>query len=377
MHRTLIFVLAISTALPGWAAPPPAPEALALIEELDLRASATPVAEHPGWNPRRVVVILLPFMDLASTEYEAALRAAAPDLEIVFERSGRLQPAAELLSGADAVIGWCSAALLEKSDPALRWIHNYSVGMDRCSGFTEKQLDEVLFSNNQRLSAPAIAEHSIAMLLSLSRNFPAYQRAQAEGEWRRQLSRNPDFGELKGKTMLVAGLGGIGTEIARRAHGLGMRVIATRNSSREGPTFVAYVGLSDELHELAGEADVVVNALPLTSKTTGLFDADFFGAVKPGALFLSVGRGRSTVTDDLVKALQSGQLFGAGLDVTDPEPLPAGHPLWSIDNVIITPHVAAAGSGSARRTRIIAVENLRRYAAGEPMLNVVDMRRGY
>jgi phosphoglycerate dehydrogenase-like enzyme len=183
--------------------------------------------------------------------------------------------------------------------------------------------------------------------------------------------------EVGGRTMLVVGLGGIGTEVARRAHALGMRVIATRNSSREGPDFVARVGLPGDLAAFAAEADVVVNATPLTPETEDLFDEEFFAAMKPGGYFVSVGRGASTDTDALVDALRSGHLAGAGLDVTDPEPLPAGHPLWSMPNVIITPHVASNSDVQDEREWILAVENLRRYVAGEPLLNVVDLRRGY
>jgi phosphoglycerate dehydrogenase-like enzyme len=355
----------------------PAPDAIALIEELGLREAPELVSKHPGWAPKKVLVMMLPHMGFVTADYEAALREAAGDVELVIDNSGQFILPAESLAGVDAVIGLCTPPLLQRADTKLRWIHNYSVGMDHCKGYSERQLQDIVFSNNKRLSGPAIAEHSIAMLLSLSRNLPAYQRAQARGEWQRELSQGVSFGELKGKTILVAGLGGIGTEIAWRAHGLGMRVIATRNSSRTGPDFVDYVGLANELHKLAGEADVVVNALPLTPDTTDLFDAEFFGSVKPGAIFLSVGRGGSTVTADLVKALEDGRLYGAGLDVTAPEPLPGDSPLWRMDNVIITPHVSAAGADSARRTATIAVENLRRYVAGEALLNVVDMTRGY
>jgi len=230
---------------------------------------------------------------------------------------------------------------------------------------------------SQRLAGPTIAEHSIAMILSLARGLPAYQRAQSANRWDRSLAGQVRFGDLSKKTLLVVGLGGIGTQVARRAHGLGMRVIATRNSSRQGPDYVDYIGLADELHSLAAKADVVVNALPLTSSTTGLFDAAFFDTIKPGAIFISVGRGKSTVTADLIAALESGQLFGAGLDVTDPEPLPSDSPLWQMDNVIITPHTSTAGQDSMRRVAVITVENLRRYLAGEKLLNVVDMRAGY
>jgi phosphoglycerate dehydrogenase-like enzyme len=156
-----------------------------------------------------------------------------------------------------------------------------------------------------------------------------------------------------------------------------MRVIATRGSRREGPDFVSYVGLADELLDLVPQADVVVNAAPLTPATTGLFGARFFAAMKPGAYFINVGRGRSVVTADLLAALEAGQIAGAGLDVTDPEPLPDGHPLWSRPEVIITPHVAAGSDLRVERLWIVLRENLRRYAAGEPMLSVVDTARGY
>jgi len=352
-------------------------EAQAVIEALQLKEAATPISEDPRWQPRRIVVTLPPRFSEAIPEFESRLRSAAGETEVVFDRSGGFVPGPELLQGADAVIGLCTPPLLAGADPRLLWLHNYSVGMDRCTGLSEKQLEQIVFTNNKRLSSPTIAEHSIAMLLAIARGLPAYGRAQAENRWDREIAGAVQFGELEGKTLLVVGLGGIGTEIARRAHGLGMRVTAIRNSSRNGPRYVAYVGLPEELHALAGKADVVANALPLTAETTGLFDAAFFNALKPGAIFISVGRGKSTVTADLIKALESGRLYGAGLDVTDPEPLPAESPLWQMDNVIITPHVSGTGAPNIRRTALIAVENLRRYIAGEPLINVVDMRAGY
>lgn len=354
-----------------------APEAQALIEELGLTEASTPIAKHPLWKPRKIVVMLPATLGLASADFEAQLATAAGDTELVFERSGGFAIPAEMLAGADGVLGICTPPLLANADATLIWVHNYTVGMDYCKGASDAQLRDIVFTNNKRLSGPAIAEHAIAMLLALTHNLPAYTIAQSEAKWERGLSEGVAFGELKGKTLLVVGLGGIGTEIAWRAHGLGMRVIATRNSSREGPDFVEYVGLANELHALAGKADVIANTLPLTPATTGIFDKAFFDAVKPGAIFLSVGRGQSTVTADLVAALESRKLYGAGVDVTDPEPLPGDSPLWHLPNVIITPHVSAAGVDSPQRTMIIAVENLRRYVAGEPLLNVVDMQKGY
>ncbi|MGD8978291.1 MAG: D-2-hydroxyacid dehydrogenase, partial [Gammaproteobacteria bacterium] len=216
-----------------------------------------------------------------------------------------------------------------------------------------------------------------AMLLNFSRGLYRYRDAQDARRWERGLVSEEHLWELTGKTMLVVGLGGIGTEVARRAHAFGMEVIATRNSSREGPPFVSYVGLADELMTLTPRADVIVNAAPLTAATTDLFDAGFFRAMKPTAYFINVGRGRSVVTADLIQALEQGELAGAGLDVTEPEPLPADHPLWTAPNVIITPHVAAGSDRRIERLWIVMRENLRRYVAGEPMLSVVSVERGY
>ena len=181
---------------------------------------------------------------------------------------------------------------------------------------------------------------------------------------------------IDGKTMLVVGLGGIGKQVALRAKALGMRVVATRNSARSGPDYVDYVGLSHELLELAAQADVVINALPLTPETEGLFDKAFFDAVKPGVVFINVARGASVVTDDLVAALGDGRVAGAGLDVTDPEPLPADHVLWRMPNVIITPHIAWYGNNRERQLAL-ARENIRRFIAGDALFNVVDPARGY
>src|SRR5262249_54040953 len=146
--------------------------------------------------------------------------------------------------------------------------------------------------------------------------------------------------DLEGRTLLIAGLGGIGIDIAERAHAFKMRIIATRATGHEGPSYVEYVGLADELPKLITQADFVVDVLPLTPETQGVFNAAMFARMKPSAYFINVGRGQTVVTDDLVAALNAKKIAGAGLDVTDPEPLPKGHPLWKAPNTVITPHVA-------------------------------------
>ena len=215
------------------------------------------------------------------------------------------------------------------------------------------------------------------MILILARGYHIYRDNQIEKNWQRRAIPLSANREIQGQTLLVTGLGGIGEGVARRAHALGMRVIATRNSSRTGPEYVEYVGLANELLELTRQADFIVNTLPLTGTTTGIFDADFFKTMKDTAYFITVGRGKSVVTSDLIAALEAGELAGAALDVLEQEPLPVDSPLWGMKNVIITPHVAGTTRDSRQRSVVIIRENLRRYVNGEPMLNVVDKVKGY
>ncbi len=243
----------------------------------------------------------------------------------------------------------------------------------------------VLITNAQRLYAHGGAEHVMAMLLTLTRRLHIALELQRERRWDIEPLTGPspyvgagsELLELRGKTMLVTGLGGIGTEVARLGHGFGMRVVATRASRREGPAFVDYVGLSSELHALAADADVVVNSLPLTPTTQSILDERFFSTVKRSAYFLNIGRGKTVDTDALVRALRDGRLAGAGLDVTEPEPLPADHVLWGMKNVIITPHLGGDSDDHMERLWLVFQENLRRFANGEKLLSVVNKERGY
>ena len=215
----------------------------------------------------------------------------------------------------------------------------------------------------------------MALILTLTRQINLYLANQSEGIW----ARGPQekLMDLEGHTMLVVGLGGVGTAIAERAHAFGMHIFATRNSGHEGPSFVDYVGLADELPKLIGQADIVVNVTPLTPETIGLFNAAMFARMKPSAYFINVGRGKSVVTDDLMAALKTGRIAGAGLDVVDREPLPKDHPLWHAPNVVITPHVARSSPLKLDRAWLAIRENLRRYVAGDKLYSVVDVGRGY
>ncbi|RPH97830.1 MAG: D-2-hydroxyacid dehydrogenase [Lysobacterales bacterium] len=342
----------------------------AMIEELGLRESATPARELPGWRrPAKVVAWL------DRPEWLPTLQAAAPGVEIVPAAS--VEEATRAVADAQALLGFCEQEIFAQG-PDLHWVQVYWSGVEDCVAHPGMLQGDKVLTNGQAIASPALAEHAIALMMALVRGLDAYHVNQLAGAWRDDVGLfNADFMELEGRTALVVGLGGIGTQTAKRAHGLGMRVIATRGSRREGPDYVDYVGLADETLELARQADVVINTTPLTDDTRGLFDAAFFKAMKPTAYFISVGRGASTVTDDLVAALRAGELAGAGLDVTDPEPLPDGHPLWTTPRVLISPHTAGRSDRTRERLLLLVRENLRRYVAGEPLLSVVDIQRGY
>lgn len=329
------------------------------------------ITEHAAYRPLKTILV-----DSVNAEMLATMQSAFP--EITFVSASTVSEASD---SYDAVLGRCGRGTLEKA-PNAAWVHTYSAGVDRCMGLeTMSKLKArdggVLLTNSSGTAAPVIAEHTIAMMLTLSRGLHLFRDEQVKSQWSRGLAGQGVTSVINGKTMLVMGLGAIGQEVALRADALGMRVYGTRNSSREGPDYVEYVGLSDETLELAAKADVIVNALPLTKATRGFVGAKFFDTMKDDALYLSVGRGGTTDTTALISALRSKSIAGAGLDVTDPEPLPSDHPLWKETNVIITPHLSGSGGDAIGKVFELVLENIRRYQAGEPMLNIVDTELGY
>ena len=351
--------------------------ATGFVEELGLREGPSPTAGSTGWTrPRKVVVA-----DLWPGR-TGQLARVAPGVDVVV--ASDREEAANLVADADAILGWLTPEILERGE-RLRWVSLYSAGIESyltLPGFRES---DVVLTNGQRLYAKGGAEHVLGMVLALSRRLHTAVSLQSERSWDTRPLTGPtpitgggsELGELRDKTLLVVGLGGIGTEVARLAHGIGMRVIATRASRREGPSFVDYVGLSSELVSLVPEADVIVNCVPLTPETEGMFDAGLFSAMKSTAFFVNIGRGKTVDTDALTRALREGTIAGAGLDVTEPEPLPADHELWGLPNVIITPHVGGDSEAHMERIWLLFRENLRRFAVGEPLLSVVNKRRGY
>ncbi len=371
LHALFIALLCIGN--PGYGNPPD-PAVEQLIIDLELKASAKPVRESANWKkPQNIVVYLPGNRPVKRDDFEAWMQAAAGDARLIYVKSrDELEMVKE---DADVMLGYCFDVTADMQ--RLTWVQNYFVGIDRCTDNTQLQSGNVMLTNTKAIPGPGMAEHAIGLMLMLTHKLDVYHQQQWQGQWKRIDNASEKVMEVGGKTLLVVGLGGIGRQVAKRAHALGMHVIATRRSSRQGPDYVDTVGLPDELLELAAKADVVVNVTPLTTETKGLFDRKFFQTMKPSAYFINIGRGKSVVTADLLAALNQGEIAGAGLDVTDPEPLPEGHPLWKMPNVIITPHSSSPSDRMTERFWLLVRENLRRYVLGEPLLNLVDIKRGY
>lgn len=372
--RVAAAALAVAVAAPvPWLAyadtPAPGAETQALVARLGLEESATPVRELKGWARPKAVLVAN-----ASPEQLRSLQLVAPGVRLLAASSA--EEAARLASDVEAVLGFCTPAVLE-AGRRIRWVQVFNAGVERCVAIPELRQRDILLTNMQRVAGPVMAEHVLAMMFAFARGLDFYIPERLQRRWTRELPDSSRMVTLEGKTLLVVGLGGIGSEVARRAHALGLLVDAVRASGRTGPEYVREVGLPADLLRLAARADYVVNTTPLTPETRGVFDRRFFAAMKRGAYFFNVGRGGSVDQDALIAALKDGQLGGAGLDVTDPEPLPPDSPLWTLPNVILTPHVSARSDlGEAARFAVVR-ENLRRYVAGERMLSVVDIARGY
>ena len=260
----------------------------------------------------------------------------------------------------------------------LQWIQSPFAGVEHYF-FPEFVQSDVLLTNAKGCYGPAISEHTIGLLFSLTRNLGSQTRNMSQGKWERE---DNNMVEMKGMTMGIVGLGGIGSQIARRARAMDMRVIAIDIT----PKYKEQIGdICDEVRLVQGDglswllphSDVIVSAAPHTKVSEGMFGIEQFGMMKKGAYFINVSRGKLVKTPALVDALKSGHLGGAGLDVTDPEPLPSDHELWTLPNVIITSHISGISQHSWDRLQEVFVENVSRYVNGFPLLNQVDKEMGF
>lgn len=350
----------------------------AVITRLRVQEAPQPIRERKQWRSPKKIVLLEFGNQTAWTGRQEKFAAVAPKAQVVVARD--LPSALAAIGDADVIVGFnpevCNRQIIENAKQ-LRWISSLAAGVEVCLAIPSVRGRDLLMTNMRGVDSAAIAEHAVAMTMALAHGLDTFAVDTSKGIWSPEHGATTPMQSLEGKTMLVVGLGGIGTEVAMKAHGLGMKIVATRDNDRGKPDFVSYVGLANEMLTLARTADVIVNCVPLTSQTRGIYNAAFFAALKPTAYFINVARGASAVTADLTTALNEHRLAGAGLDVVEPEPLPPDDPLWHAPHVIISPHISSRSDlpGEARWT--LAVENLRRYTNGEKMLSVVDLSKGY
>lgn len=302
-------------------------------------------------------------------EEVAELRAAAPAVNLVPYDKERMM--AEVVD-ADGVIGAITPEIIRVAKK-LKWVQVGSAGVER---FLTPELknSRIVLTNCKIVQGPEIADHAFALLLALTRELNRSIPRRTQEEW---TTRDYRPIELFGKTAVVVGVGGIGTQIAVRAQAFGMRVIGVDPRDMPYVPFLQKSVPPDRLDTVLPEADVVFVSAPSTPQTEKMFGARQFGLMKKNSYFIVVSRGKLYDAGALANALETKRLAGAGVDVTEPEPLPKGHPLWKFENVVITPHIAGRSDGENARYLALYKENLRRFAAGEPLLNVVDKEKGY
>jgi len=317
-------------------------------------------------HPRMAILI-----SNSEPAFQAQVKAIAPHAELFTSQELLSRP--ELVGELEIAFGGLGRAQLPEAKK-LKWLQTAGAGVN--SLLTPELRDrDLILTNASGIHAEPITEHMFGMLLMVTRRLAVAWDHQKSRQW-----KGYDFGAnvslLSGKTLGVLGVGAIGGHSAKVGQAFGMRVLGLRRTGEPHP-HVERMYTEGERLEFFRECDVVMNSLPLTDKTRHAMNWDELAALKPGAIVINTGRGGTINTDALLDALRSGRLGAALLDVTDPEPLPQDHPLWTMENVYITPHISGSHPGYDERAGKIFLENLKRYLAGEPLVNVVDQREGY
>jgi len=279
---------------------------------------------------------------------------------------------ADMLRGCEVLYGHPPPEILSAA-VNLKWHHLPSAGIEPFGDLTLYGNRSVTLTNSSGVYGAAIAEHVLGMALALLRQFPFYIRRQAERRWK----VCPDMRELSGSTVLICGMGDIGRRAAEKFRVLGCRVLGVRKVVHDIPPGFAEVYSLSRLPEAVRDADIIVSCLPSTRETEGAFHRGVFDKMRPGAVFINVGRGSAVAESDLIDALKHGRIAGAALDVFETEPLPPDSPLWEMENVFITPHCSGISPLNSERCFDLFFDLLTRYVAGKRLYNTVDFFAGY
>lgn len=355
--------------------------------------------EHPpAGGARRFVVWMhapaAPQWSIPPASLDAIRAALGPEWELVsvevaLDATGdgvRATPPEVLEAIADAEVycGWGIRPEAFAAARRLRWVHSGAAGVG-ASLFDAMRESDVLFTNSAGIYAEPLAEHALAAIFHFSRALDDAVRAQSEARWAQSaltaadspLKAGPNAGELAGAVLAIVGYGGIGSALGRRAHALGMRVRAIRRTPGGLPPELETLGGPEDLPKTLEGADYVVLAAPETDETRQLVGEAELALMKRDAVLVNLARGTLVDEEALLAALVERRLRGAALDVFRNEPLPADHPFWKLDNVLITPHVGGTSGRFWERETELIVDNVGRYLAGEKPRNRVDKERGY
>jgi phosphoglycerate dehydrogenase-like enzyme len=313
-------------------------------------------------------MVFLPPQRETTREWAARLAEQVPEARVVVAETE--DEAKREMVDADAAFGRLPLDILEYATQ-LRWLQAPQIAPP--AGFYYRELVEhpVVATNFREIFNDHISAHILAFVLAFSRGLHYYVRRQLQREWKPE-PLDTGVVYLPESTALIVGVGGIGAETARLCAALEMRVVGVDARRDDTPEGVAELHRPDALDRLLPEADFVILTIPHTPRTEGLMDAERFKLMKTSAFFINIGRGMTTKLDDLDAALRNGEIAGAGLDVFEIEPLPSDHPLWTAPNTLLTPHTAGFGPYLDDRRLEIIVENARRFAAAQPLMNVVD-----
>jgi len=306
-------------------------------------------------------------------EHLNQIESIIPNWEIVAGQDSSVW--LEHLKDAEVIVGWKKeiAEQCIHSESKLRWLQSWSAGVNNMP-LDEMEKSNILLTSANGVHAYPISETIFALMLGLTRKIHSYVRNQQEKKWHHSNMKL----EIHEKTIGIVGVGHIGKETAKIAKAFGMTVLGVRHSGRD-EEFVDEMYTTDQLSEVLHRCDYVVLTLPLTEETRHLFGANEFRRMKSSAFFINIGRGEIVVEEELIEALQSGEIAGAGLDVFTKEPLPEDSPLWDFENVIVTPHTSGSTEHYAKRViEDIFIPNLKSYAQGGVLpINVVDYKKGY
>jgi len=305
-----------------------------------------------------------------------AVRKRWPEMRVLHLQNYDRLP--EELPDTDIFAGYSLRAEQLKDGKNLKWIHSTAAGVAQLM-YPELQDSGILVTNPSGIFSVPMAEHTMGLLLALARNFPDAVRQQDLARWSQQelWDRPQHLTELNGRVLLIVGYGSIGREVAKRANAFDMRVRGVTRSGKGDGTHVEKIFARASLHEALPEADYVLIAAPETAETKRLIGAAEIAKMKHGASLINVARGSLLDEAALIRALESGALGGAALDVANTEPLPAESPLWKAPNLMITPHTSGVSDRLWNRQAALLMELLERWFEGRDMFNRVDFERGY